>query len=469
MRTRSVLAWFLVAASACATAQRAAPRVRPLRGAEGEVIVYLQPLPRELERVSFRIESVALRRQDGGEVPLVIEHQAVSAADAGAQRRLAWGRVPPGDYVGLLVKVGSATLARDGERSRLLVPAEPVQLDVHLTIDRGTARVLWASLKPEQAVSADYNFSPGFTVTVAAQTPPQIALYCTDAASAAVTVIDRRVRLATGEVPVGDLPRGIVLDRAATRAYVALGAEDQIQVLDVAANASIERIRLSPGDGPRELGLAVDGTLVSVNERSRTVSFIDVAAKAELGRVGVGDAPVALLLDRSGPRAYVVNRASATISVIDVPRRVVVATLGTDPEPVRAQLSRDGSRLYVAHRGSAYLTVFALPALTQQVRAYVGLGATTLKIDSRTDFLYLSLGGERRISVYDPVSIQLVDSFDVPGTPSYMAIDDTDNTLHVVVPERRAIAVFDLTSRKLLAELPVGEDPYSIAMFGERF
>lgn len=468
MRIRTALAALLVAGSACATRPRPIQRPPPLAG-EGEVQVYLLALPREAERLTFTIESVALRRADGSEVPLVLTQPTVSGAEPAAQRRLAWGRVPPGEYAGLLVKPGTATVTHDDERTRLLVAADPAAVDLHFAVDRGAAAVLWLSLKV-QPIRAGAEFSPSLSAMLSPQTPPQIALYCTDAGASSVTVIDRRARLLTGEIPVGDLPRGVVIDRTGTRAYVALGGDDQIQVLDAAANASIERIRLTPGDGPRELALAADGTtLLSLNERSRTLAFVDVVGKTELGRVPVGDAPVALLLDRSGLRAYVVNRSSATITVVDVPRRTVIASLPTDAEPLRAQLSRDGSRLYVVHRGSAYLTIFALPSLALQPRAYVGLGVTTLKVDPRTDLLYLSRGDERRISVYDPVSFQPIDHFDVPGAVSYMAIDDAENTLLALVPERRAIAVIDLTSRKLLAELPVGADPYSLTLVGERF
>jgi YVTN family beta-propeller protein len=467
MRTRFALAVLLAAAAACATTPRPV-RVPPLRG-EAEVSVFLMPLAREAERLSFTLESVSLRRKDGGEVPLLVDERTIRGADRSRQRRLATGRVPPGDYTAILLKAGSATLANEDERARLLTAAEPAVVELDIPADRGAAAVVWLTLKPAESVLADHSFSPAFSAALPPQTPPQIALYCTDTGASAVTVIDRRSRLVTGSVPVGEVPRGIVINRVGSRAWVALGAEDQIQELDVASNATIDRIRLTPGDGPRELALADASTLLILNERSRTVSFFDVDGRTELGRVPTGDGPVTLLLDRTGRRAYVVNRASATITVIDVATRTVVATLATDPEPLHVQLSRDESRLYVVHRGSAYMIIFALPSLTPQARAYVALGVTTLKVDPRTDLLYLSRGDERRVSVYDPLSFQPVDQFDLPGGASYMAIDDAENTLLALMPAQRAIAVVDLTSRKVLAELPVGAEPYSVALVGERF
>ncbi|BDG05242.1 YVTN family beta-propeller repeat protein [Anaeromyxobacter oryzae] len=467
MRTRAAVVALLLAGTGCATALRGPPRLPPL-GTEGEVYVYVLPLEREGERLSFNVEAVSLRRQDGSELPLEMKQRDIGGAEAGRQRLVAWGRVPPGDYAGLAVTVGTATLARAGERARLMVEPAPSRVDLVFRLASGSAAVVWAALDGPASIRGDYAFSAAFKATLAPQTPPQVTLYCTNSASANVMAVDRHSHLVTGVVPVGDTPLGIALDRIARRAYVALSREDRLEMLDVAANASAGVIRLAPGDGPAEMALAADGTLVVVNVRSRTVAFVDPLAMAELGRVAVGDAPAGLRVDRSGQRAYVANRGTSTVTVLDVPNRAVVGTITTDAEPVWVDLSRDGTRLYVVHRGSAYLGVFALPSLAPVAHPYVGLGATAVKVDPRTDLLYLSRGDERRISVYDPISFQPLDQIDVPGAVSRMMIDDAENTLLAVVPEQGTIAVLDLTSRKLLAEIPVGNDPFGLAFVGER-
>jgi YVTN family beta-propeller protein len=465
MRTRTAFAALLIAGPACA-ALKPPPSLPPL-GDDGEVHVYALPLPRDAERLSFTVEAVSLRRAEGGDVPLQLALREIAGTDARDQRLLAWGRVPPGDYASIGVKAGAATLGAAGDRSRLLVDPEPAVVEMGFRVPSGAAVVVWLDLATG-AVRGDYSFAPHLTATLPPRTPPPIALYCTNAGSASVTVVDRGSKLVTGVVPVGGTPRGIALDARASRAYVALSREDQVEILDVAAGASAGRIRASPGDGPGDVALAPDGTLIVVNERSRTVSFVDPASLAEVGRVQVGDDPTSLVLDRAGQRAYVANRGSGTVTAIDVGSRAVFGTIATDPEPLRVQLSRDGSRLYVVHRGSADLVAFELPSLVPAARVHVGVGATTMKVDPRTDLIYLSRGAERRISVHDPLSLQVVDRFETPGAVSHMAMDDAENTLLALVPERRAIAVVDLTSRKLVAEISTGADPYTIALSGER-
>jgi YVTN family beta-propeller protein len=454
---------------ACARGpRRVVARLPPLVDS-GEIHLFVQPLGGEAERLSFSVESVSLLRQDGAPIPLQLEARELTGSDGRGQRLLAWGRVPPGEYVGFAVEASSAMLGRGDERSRLLVLEEPERVPIELGVESGRAVVVWATLETTRALRGDFGFSPVLSAILAPQTPPQVALYCTNTAAATVTAVDRGTRLVTGVVAVGAAPRGIVLDPVERRAHVALSGEDQLEILDLAADRSIGRIRLTPGDEPTELAAADGRTLVVVNARSRTASFVDPVAMTELGRVPVGDAPSSLLVDRQGRRAYVTNRASATITVLDVANRAVFATLSTDPEPIDTALSRDGSRLYVVHRGSAYLGVFALPSLAPVTRAYVGLGVTAIKVDPRSDLIYLSRGDERRIAVYDPVALQPIESFEVPGAVSQMTIDDTENALLALMPARRAIAVLDLTSRRLLAEIPVGADAYQVTLIGERF
>ncbi len=457
----------LLAVLACATGRHAAPVLPPL-STEGELHVFLQPFPREADRLSFAVEAVSARRLEGGDVPLQVALADVVGTEQRHQRLLAWGRVPPGDYTGIVLKISSAGLVREDGRSRLLVPPEPAFLDLAIRIEAARAVVTWVSLKPAEAMRGDYAFTPAFGAMIAPQTPPQVAIYCTDAAAASVTALDRQLRLVTGIIPVGDSPHGIVLEPLGTQVYVALYREDRIDVVDGVSSAAVGRIRLRPGDRPDLMELAPDGSLVVLNERSRTVAYVDPKSMSELGRVDVGDAPAARLLDRSGRRAYVANRGSSSITVIDVANRAVVGNIPTDAEPILLAQSRDGSRLYVVYRGSGHLGVFDLPSLAALPRAYVELGITAMRVDARTDLLYLSRGEDRRISVYDPLSLQEVDRFDVPGAVSYMAIDDTEDTLLALMPERRSLAVIDLTSRKLLAEVPVGAEPYRLAFARER-
>ena len=182
----------------------------------------------------------------------------------------------------------------------------------------------------------------------------------------------------------------------------------------------------------------------------------------------MGDSPWSITLQRGGNRAFVLNRRSNNLTVIDLGTRQAITTVPTEPEPLFGQVSRDGTRLYVIHAGSPFMNEYALPGLTVTRRIRVGLGASAIKLDPRTDLIYIGHEEVGRLEVYDTFSALPVDAFDVPGWVSNMAIDDPQDQLFALMPGRRAIAVFDLTSRRLLSVVDVSGDPYEVRLSAER-
>lgn len=437
--------------------------------AEGEVYLYLEPFPRGSERLTLALESAEAVASDGAAVPLELALAEVSASTSSSQRLLAWGRLPPGAYRGFLLKVRRATLESEGAVSDLLVAAEPARVDASFAVARRKATVLWLWFHPEDSVRKGFALAPAFSAGSPEAPLADLVGYCSNTGSDNLTLFDERARRVVGVLPTGRGPAGIAVDPLRRRAYLALSGEDQVAVLDIQSGEEITRIPLRPGDGPRELGLTPDGSLlVAVNARSGTAAFLDPAMGTEISRVTTGDGPTALVLDRSGRRGYVLNRRSASITVLDLPNRAVVTVVGTDPEPVRAGLDRAGTRLYLIAAGSPYLTVLSLPDLALARRVQVGMGASALAVDPRTDFVYVGGRDDDWLRVYDPVSFFPMRRFEVPGPVGLTAIGDADNVLFTVVPSRRLVGANDLVSGRSAGTMDVGEDPYQAALVGER-
>ena len=49
-----------------------------------------------------------------------------------------------------------------------------------------------------------------------------------------------------------------------------------------------------------------------------------------------------------------------------------------------------------------------------------------------------------------------------------MSIDDEENTLFVVLPDRKALQKINLVSKDIMAELEVQKDAYAVIVMGER-
>lgn len=466
---RWVLAAVVLGLGGCVTAARPPVSEPPLQD-EGEVYVYLAPFPQESRRLSFSVKGIVAVGDGGQTAPLEVRLPSVAAAEQGrGERLLAIGRLPRGRYVGLRLTVADARLAGDDRAANLLVPDEPARIEVSFDVRSGQAVVLAVSFDPQRSFPGGMEFTPRFIGAVPARTPPALVGACSNTQTNDVTLFDTWTRAVTNVVATGRSPYGVALDPVAARAYVALSGQDQLDVVDLSRAESASKIPMRGGDEPRALLLLPDRrTLLVVNFRSQTASFVDAFTTQEQARVRVGDAPWSVVLQRGGTRAYVLNRRSNNLTVIDLGTRQAIASVPTDPEPLFGQVSRDGKRLYVIHAGSPYMNEYALPAMTVSKKIRVGLGATAIKLDSRTDLIYIAYSEEGRIQVYDSFSALPVDSFDLPGWVSQMAIEDPQNQLFALMPALRAVAVVDLTSRRVLSVIDVSGDPYEVKLAAER-
>lgn len=454
----------------CHARARSMAALPPL-GSEAEVHVYLQPLPHDAARLALSIGSVMAIRDDGSAVPLELVLPEVSARGGLRQRLLAWGRLPPGPYSGLALQLERATLSGEGAPADLLVPKEPVRVELPLQVARGRAAVVHVALREGQVPDSEFDFVGKFSgvALTPESTVIELAGYSTRPELASVVVFERRAHEVTGVLPTGREPTGIAVDALARRGYVALRGEDQVQMFDLATGEDLGRVPLQSGDEPGDLALTPDGRhLLVVNRGSNTLAFVDAEAGMVVERVPTGRDPWTLRLDRDGRRAYVLDRESGSITVVDVAGRAVARTVATDPEPVTARLNRAGTRLYVIHRGSAYLSVLSVPELTVVNRLFVGLGAAALEVDPRTDLVYVGHADERRLQIFDPFSLAPIGAIELPAPVSWLTIDTLENTLLAMMPTPGAIAWIDLASRRLVSAVDVGKDPLRMVIVGER-
>jgi len=450
--------------------QASLSRVRPPLEEEGEVYLYIQPYPQEAERLRFTIENVCAVSGDGREIPLELRMREIKSSETRRQRLLAHGQLPPGPYMGLSFKMKNAILkAEEGEVS-LLVPEVPARTDFPFFVIRKKAYVISLTFKYGESVSGGIHFNPVFSAFIPSKPIVSLTGYVTNTGSNNITVFDKKLGQVAGVIATGKGPAGMALDQRLRRVYVALSGEDAIEVIDVTGGEIINRVRLNQGDRPQELALTPDGKfLLTVNTGSNTVSFIDSISLFELGRVNVGNGPHSILIDpTTGRRAYVFNRLSSTISVLDIPNRGIVTTLSTDPGPLRGQFNRRGDRLYVIHELSSFLTMINPSSLSVVRRFQVRIGMNSIKVDTRTDLVYLGRKNDIVVEVYDPSSFVSVDTVRTGGTIAYMTIDGEENNLYLVNEDTKSLMVNSLVRKRIAYEIDVGEGPYWVVVIGER-
>ena len=98
----------------------------------------------------------------------------------------------------------------------------------------------------------------------------------------------------------------------------------------------------------------------------------------------------------------------------------------------------------------------------------MGPGATALKVDPRTDRIYLARRGTGAIEVYDPLSFLPVDTIQTEGDVSFLTIDDEGNNLYLVLAGADQVQVLRIVGKEIPARADVGDGPSRVSLVGER-
>jgi YVTN family beta-propeller protein len=453
----------------CAGCQTVQTILKPALTEEGEIFVYIQPLPQEANGLRFNLEGIFAVRSDGVEVPLTLSLAEFKGSDAKRQRFVASGNLQPGVYRGLSFKASKAVLQGVERDTELVVSDKREPVDFSFEVRRKKAGVIMLSFKNRESVGKGTGFKPVFSISIPPKPLTTLTGYVTNYAANTITVFDKRSGDVLGMIATGNGPKSAVFDQKKLLAYVVISGEDAIEVIDLQSHDIINRIQMNTGDKPSEAALTPDGrTLLVVNGGSNTVSFIDPASNFETSRINVANRPLSLLIDSTGSRAYVFNYLSNSISVINIASRTISATLSTESAPLRGTFNRKGDQLIIFHEWSPNLIVFDTTSLAVVKRIYAGIGVSFIKVDTSTDRLYVAKKHEKVIDIYDPFSAIPMGFLQANGWASYMLIDDEDNNLLLVLPEQNALQSINLISKNGRFLTDSGNAPYWSSIIGER-
>jgi YVTN family beta-propeller protein len=165
----------------------------------------------------------------------------------------------------------------------------------------------------------------------------------------------------------------------------------------------------------------------------------------------------------AGPKAYVGNFKDNTISVIDLDQKRVTATVPVPRGPHGIAITPDNRWVYVASDGAS--TVSVIDTATDKVVANVEVGKNPHGVAATSDGKLVLVG------VYDTDSVALIDTASrkvvgsVPiGKPHNIAIHPNGRTAYVgsQTPGKFALAIIDLSERKLSSMVPLEKTPRGI-------
>jgi YVTN family beta-propeller protein len=447
-----------------------APAPKLPLGQDGEVILYLQPLPPEAEKLRFEIGGISAVRDDGSMMPLSLSLTELQGADImGLQKLLANGVLAPGHYSGISVRIKRAWIETAEGQAALEVSEEPLDVAQPFDVARQKALALFLTLIPGRQVKGENQFSPVFSLAPARQLLINLIGLVSNPESNIITVFNKQTMQVADVIAAGQGPKGLALNQLRGLAYATVARDDAILAIDVFKRQIINKLKLNFRDNPVDVVLTPDGRrLVSVNHDSNTVSIIDAFSMTEERRIRVGEGPAAAVMDPSGTRVFILNTRSRSISVVDLSQNTLAVTIGVEASPLRGTFNREGDVLYVISGDSPYLTAIDRSRLAVAEKIFVGPGAVSIKADNQTGLLYVGLRSGGEIAVIEPSSSMFVDSFQVAGRAVYLAIDNQERSLFAALSDRSILQKINLVSKKIVAEIEVGKGAYAIVVMGER-
>jgi PQQ-dependent catabolism-associated beta-propeller protein len=206
---------------------------------------------------------------------------------------------------------------------------------------------------------------------------------------------------------------------SAFMAYVSNEKSNTISVIDIDKFAVVKTIKV--GQRPRGIELTKDGKfiLVAVGDDD-TIQMIDTSTYEIVTTLPSGPDPELFIQDPAGKILYVANENDNTVTIIDIEKRVPIGEVQVGVEPEGMGISPDGKTL--VNTSETTNMAHFIDTGTRQIVANVLVGSrprfAAFKRDGSEVWVSSEIGGT--VSVIDPVKHEVTKkiSFEVPGMRS---------------------------------------------------
>jgi YVTN family beta-propeller protein len=163
-----------------------------------------------------------------------------------------------------------------------------------------------------------------------------------------LSVIDVAAGREVQRIPMGEYPRGIVVDPTSSTAYVAIMGETRLVAVDLASGFATRDIP-EVGGGPRHLVISPDGRYLYVTlNKDGQVAKVDIGTGMVIARIATGSAPRSMDIAADGASLYVVNYESNTVSKVLTADMSVLQEVPVGTHPIGITYDRAAGRVWVA-------------------------------------------------------------------------------------------------------------------------
>lgn len=313
-------------------------------------------------------------------------------------------------------------------------------------------------------------------------------LYVSNEDGNSVSVIDTKLERVVATIDVGKRPRGMKLDRAGARLFVAVSglpkcppsvpdeecakrnrdlSADGIAIIDTATH-KVVRV-LAAGSDPEQFDLSIDEARLFVsNEDVGRASVVDIASGKLVASIPVGREPEGVAVAPNGRWVFVTNESDNAVSVIDARTLKVLRSVPVGQRPRDIAFAPDSSVAYITGELDASLYRIGLqgeqPA-TRILQFRKEARPMAMALDAKRERLYMSTGRGGTVAVIDLTGTpRLVAEVPVGTRPWGIALSADGKRLYSANGPSDDVSIVDTTALSAIKKIPVGRSPWGVVL-----
>jgi DNA-binding beta-propeller fold protein YncE len=163
-----------------------------------------------------------------------------------------------------------------------------------------------------------------------------------------------------------------------------------------------------------------------------------------------------LALDEKHRRLFVAELGNNSVDVIDLDARKPLRRLSGIPQPQGVGYAAASDTLCAASAGDGALHLFSGRELSRVGTIALGSDADNVRVDASGSLVYVGYG-DGAIAIIDTASRRRLADITLPTHPEGFQLDAEGKHIYINLPEKHAIAIADLASNTVSAQIPLRE------------
>ncbi len=264
-------------------------------------------------------------------------------------------------------------------------------------------------------------------------------------------------------------PRGMHFSLQKKKFFVGCADDDLILIYDTNSLEVVGRVRnvLSP----ETFDLHPNGKLLVVsNEDDATTTVWDWEKGELISEFNTGEEPEGVQITKDGKFAFVASEVADIVHVINLQTNKIDANITVDRRPRRFALSNDEKKLFVSAELGSIVNVIntesfeVIDTIIFLPKGFKKEEITPVDVilNNKNSLGYVALGIANRVAIFELSSGKILDYILVGKRPWGMAISKDDNFVYVANGMSDDISIIDTKKNRVLRSVKVGSSPYAI-------